>query len=222
MENNSQIQITNLPPDFTENMLIDKFKAFGRILEYGFKKSHNLTGTRSGIITFQDPNDAKKAIEEMDQKTLDGFTISINYRSKHVHSSDHQRDHSHRHSHNHSHSSSRHESRHEAQRSSDVPDVEQEERRPRRERHRIQESSSSSDNESNEEADVELDSPPPTQRKKSFVPGKTISQNLIRIYHQILIQSGVPPHFQLDHQSIMLEKELDNQLWEEAKSAYSH
>ena len=222
MEENTQIQITNLPPDFTESMLIDKFKTFGRIIEYGFKKSRNEGGSRAGIITFQNPADAANAIQEMNEKVFDGFTVTVNYRQKRSSSNQHEHSHERSHSHSHSHSSHRHESHRERHKSSTVQKVQQE-NDSRREKRSIKEESSSSDTDLNEEADVEYDSPPPVQRKKStYVQGKSISQNLIRIYHQILIQNGVPANFQLDYNSIRIEKELDNQLWQDAQNAYSH
>lgn len=80
LESNAKLFITNLPPELPEEQLqVDlepMFEIYGRIQHLNVKKNKN--GQYSfAFLEFERVEDARRAIEEMDQKDLHGRPMKV-------------------------------------------------------------------------------------------------------------------------------------------------
>lgn len=75
----NNLYIENFAHDMTEEMLKDIFKDFGEIVSASIVK--NKKG-QFGFVCFQNPEDAKRALEQMKGKDINGKTLYVNWAQK--------------------------------------------------------------------------------------------------------------------------------------------
>jgi len=75
----SKIYIGNLPWSVDDNKLKELFSEFGKVSEaVVIKDKYNGRSKGFGFVTFENEEDAQKAISEMNEKEIDGRAIKVN------------------------------------------------------------------------------------------------------------------------------------------------
>ena len=76
---NNKLFVGNLSFDTTENDLQDAFAAHGTVMETNLMMDRMTGRPRGfGFITMSTPEEAQKAIEEMNGKSVDGRDLTVN------------------------------------------------------------------------------------------------------------------------------------------------
>ena len=76
---NDKLFVGNLSFNTTENDLQDAFAAFGTVMEANLMVDRMSGRPRGfGFVTMSTPEEAQKAIEEMNGKSLDGRELTVN------------------------------------------------------------------------------------------------------------------------------------------------
>jgi len=76
---NDKLFVGNLSFNTTENDLQDAFAAFGTVMEANLMMDRMTGRPRGfGFVTMSSPEEAQKAIEEMNGKSLDGRELTVN------------------------------------------------------------------------------------------------------------------------------------------------
>lgn len=74
-----KIFVGNLPFSFTDNKLSELFSSYGEISEAVIiKEKYSGRSKGFGFVTFTDDNIARKAIDEMNGKEVEGRAIKVN------------------------------------------------------------------------------------------------------------------------------------------------
>jgi RNA recognition motif-containing protein len=71
----TNLYVKNIDPDVTEEMLTQKFSEFGKITNLIVMKDENDQPKGFGFINFENPDDAKKAVEEMNGALLGNYYV---------------------------------------------------------------------------------------------------------------------------------------------------
>lgn len=77
----TNLYIKDLDPDITEETLQEKFSEFGKIASLVVAKDENGASRGFGFVNFENPDDAKKAMEVMNGTQLGWFSnpfLSLN------------------------------------------------------------------------------------------------------------------------------------------------
>lgn len=76
---NDKLFVGNLSFNTTENDLQDAFAAYGTVMEANLMVDRMTGRPRGfGFVTMSTPDEAQKAIEEMNGKSLDGRELTVN------------------------------------------------------------------------------------------------------------------------------------------------
>src|SRR6478672_13309286 len=79
MNDNNKLFVGNLSFDTTENDLQDAFAAFGTVTEANLMMDRETGRARGfGFITMSTPEEAQKAIEGLNGKSIDGRALTVN------------------------------------------------------------------------------------------------------------------------------------------------
>lgn len=65
----------NLDPETTEELLKEKFSAFGKIVSLAIAKDDNGLSKGFGFVNYDNPDDARRAMEAMNGSQLGRFSI---------------------------------------------------------------------------------------------------------------------------------------------------
>jgi len=66
----TNLYVKNLDLDITEARLKEKFSSFGKIVSLAIAKDHNGMPKGFGFVNYDNPDDAKRAMEEMNGSQL--------------------------------------------------------------------------------------------------------------------------------------------------------
>lgn len=81
-DSQANLLVRNLPKSLDQKGLADMFKAFGKIGSCKLEIYGDGTSRGFGYVQFDSPDDAKKAIEALNDKTIDGQMITVVVHSK--------------------------------------------------------------------------------------------------------------------------------------------
>lgn len=73
----TNLYMKNLDPDITEALLQEKFSSFGKIVSLAVAKDINGTSKGFGFVNFENPDDAKRALEAMNGMQLGSLFILL-------------------------------------------------------------------------------------------------------------------------------------------------
>lgn len=73
----TNLYLKNLDSDVTEELLTEKFSEFGKIVSLVVVKDENGNSRGFGFVNFDNPDDARQALEAMNGSQLGGFCIII-------------------------------------------------------------------------------------------------------------------------------------------------
>lgn len=73
----TNLYIKNLDPDVTEECLKDKFSAFGKIVSLAISKDDSGASRGFGFVNFDNPDDARQAMEAMNGLLIGGSLFLI-------------------------------------------------------------------------------------------------------------------------------------------------
>lgn len=71
----TNLYMKNLDSDITEEHLLEKFSTFGKIVSMVIAKNENGTSRGFGFVNFDNPDDARRAMEAMNGSQLGRFCI---------------------------------------------------------------------------------------------------------------------------------------------------
>ena len=69
----TNLYMKNLDPDITEALLQEKFSPFGKIVSLAIAKDNNGMSKGFGFVNYENPDDAKKAMEAMNGTQFGSF-----------------------------------------------------------------------------------------------------------------------------------------------------